>query len=99
MFKNFVKAIDQTAAGFACSHQKFSSKSDAKPKAEIFAGPEIRKLIKVKRFGKNLAVLEKEVYSQFCFVVYTFLEIHKSGYASIIESFIKARKTLAEECH
>ena len=40
LFKNFVKAKNQDGCGFRCL-QKFSAKTEAKPKAGIFIEPEI----------------------------------------------------------
>ncbi|UYV80311.1 hypothetical protein LAZ67_18002370 [Cordylochernes scorpioides] len=42
--KNFVKAMDRNASGFAYLKQKFSSISEAKIKEGIFVGPQIREL-------------------------------------------------------
>ena len=66
--QNFVKAIDQDGCGFRYL-QKFFAKFEAKLKAGIFIGPEIRKLINDKFFEENLNPLEKEAWNQFCLAV------------------------------
>ncbi|UYV65021.1 hypothetical protein LAZ67_3002849 [Cordylochernes scorpioides] len=45
LMKNFVKAMDRKASGFAYLKQKCSSISDAKIKEGIFVGPQIRELL------------------------------------------------------
>ena len=91
LFKSFVKAIDQDGCGFRYLQQKFSAKSEAKLKAGIFIGPEIRKLMNDKLFEKNPNPLEKEAWNQFCFVVKSFLgNCKSSSYASIIQDFLSS---------
>ena len=77
LLKNFVKALDQDGCGFRYL-QKFSAKSEAKLKAGIFIGSEIRKLINDKLYEENLNSLEKEAFNQFCLVVKNFLGNCKS---------------------
>ena len=52
LFKNFVKALDKEE-GFAHINQKFSNKSEAKLKQEIYVELEIRKFLKDDMFKKN----------------------------------------------
>ena len=59
LIKNFVKAIDSTGNGIWYLRQKFPSKSEAKVKAGVFIGTEIRKLIGDKKFDANLNSKEK----------------------------------------
>ena len=95
LFKNFVKAIDQDGCRFRYLPQKFSAKSEAKLKASIFIGPEIRKLMNDKLFEENFNPLEKEAWNQFCLVVKNFLgNCKSSSYASIIQEFLSSYKNL-----
>ena len=63
LFKNFIKAIDQSVSGFRYLQQKFSAKSEAKLKADTFIGPEIRKLMNDKLFEENLNPSKKEAWN------------------------------------
>ena len=57
LFKNFVKHPDREKE-FTHTCQKFSPKSEAKLKQEIFVGPEIKKLWKVVMLYEKLAPKE-----------------------------------------
>ena len=54
-----MKALDQTRSGFCDLQRKFPNKSFTKTKAEVFVGPDIRKLICDETFCKNLNTKEK----------------------------------------
>ncbi|UYV80797.1 hypothetical protein LAZ67_19001756 [Cordylochernes scorpioides] len=54
LMKNFVKAMDRNASGFAYLKQKFSSISEAKIKEGIFVGPQIRELQQDGNFQNSL---------------------------------------------
>ncbi|UYV70340.1 hypothetical protein LAZ67_7002571 [Cordylochernes scorpioides] len=56
--KNFVKAMDRNASGFAYLKQKFSSISEAKIKEGIFVGPQIRELQQDGNFQNSLNEVE-----------------------------------------
>ncbi|UYV67906.1 hypothetical protein LAZ67_5002464 [Cordylochernes scorpioides] len=55
--KNFVKAMDRNASGFAYLKQKFSSISEAKIKEGHFVGPQIRELQQDGNFQNSLNAL------------------------------------------
>ncbi|UYV79931.1 K02A2.6-like [Cordylochernes scorpioides] len=54
LMKNFVKAMNPNAAGFAYLKQKFPSISDAKIEEGIFVGPQIQKLLQDGNFENSL---------------------------------------------
>ncbi|UYV70517.1 hypothetical protein LAZ67_7003387 [Cordylochernes scorpioides] len=54
LMKNFVKAMDRNASGFAYLKQKCSNMSDAKIKEGIFVGPQIRELPQNGNFQNSL---------------------------------------------
>ena len=59
LMKNFVKAMDQEGDGFKFLKDFFGAhKSDAKLKAGIFVGPEIRKLMLNEEFDSRLNPVE-----------------------------------------
>jgi len=53
LFKNFVKALDQSGNGFKHLQQQFPTKTDAKLKSGIFIGPAICKLMNDESCGGN----------------------------------------------
>ena len=69
--------MDSTGNGILYLRQKFPSKSEAKLKAGVFIGPEIRNLMGDKKFEANLHSKEKAGWDQFCFVK-NFLGNYKS---------------------
>ncbi|UYV72794.1 hypothetical protein LAZ67_10000749 [Cordylochernes scorpioides] len=73
--KNFVKAMDRNASGFAYLKQKCSSISDAKIKEVIFVGPQIRDLLQDGNLQKSLN--EVEAWNSFRNVCKNFLGIVK----------------------
>ena len=71
--KNFVKAMDQEGDGFKFLKDFFKAhKSDAKLQAEIFVGPEIRKLMLNKEFDSRLNPVELAAWNALKSVVANF---------------------------
>ena len=59
LIKNFMKAMDRDGDGFKFLKDFFGAeKTDAKLKAGVFDGPEIRKLMQNEEFGAQLNPLE-----------------------------------------
>jgi hypothetical protein len=52
--KIFVKDMDKTGRGFEYVRNKFPNVCDAKFKAGIFIGPQIRELMQDKQFDEDL---------------------------------------------
>ncbi|UYV80765.1 hypothetical protein LAZ67_19001665 [Cordylochernes scorpioides] len=71
--KNFVKAIDRNASGFAYIKQKCSSISDAKIKEGIFVGPQIREFQQDRKFQNSLNEVEAAALNSFRNVCKNFL--------------------------
>ncbi|UYV68164.1 CLPB [Cordylochernes scorpioides] len=65
LMKNFVKAMDRNASGFAYLKQKFSSISEAKIKEGIFVGPQIRELQQDGNFQNSLNEVEAAAWNSF----------------------------------
>ena len=66
LMKNFVKAMDQHGKGLQYLFEKFGSKkSDAKLKAGVFVGPDIRNLMKDEKFDQCLNTLELSAWKSF----------------------------------
>ena len=74
LMKNFVKAMDQHGKGFQYLLEKFGfRKSNAKLKAGVFVGPDIRNLIKDENFDQCLNSLELCAWKSFKQVEHNFL--------------------------
>jgi hypothetical protein len=63
--ENFVKGMDKTSHGFEYVRIKFPNVSDAKTKAIIFIGPQIRELMKDKQFSEDLNETERNAWLSF----------------------------------
>ena len=96
LMKNFVKAMDQHGKGFQHLLEKFGSrKSDAKLKAGVFVGPDIRNLMKDENFDQRLYSLELCAWKSFKQVVHNFLGCKKNeNYAQIVQEMLIAYQKL-----
>jgi len=59
IMKKSVKCMDKTGLGLQCVRNKFPNVSDAKIKADIFIGPQIRELMQDKQFDVDLNETER----------------------------------------
>lgn len=90
LMKNFVKALTQDGDTFKYLQEKFPRISDAKIKAGIFVGPQIRELFKDTQFTLRMTGLELHAWNGFKSVVENFLGNNKSAdYAKIVENMIQ----------
>ena len=87
LMKQFVAAMDQTKRGFQYLKGKFKKmKTDAKLKARVFVGPEIRKLIRDPLFRLELTEQEQAVWDTIVLVVYNFLGNHRAeNYVELVD--------------
>ena len=94
--KNFVKAMDLHGEGFKYLKELFEAeKSDAKLKAGIFVGPEIRKLMVDDGFQERLNTLELAAWEGFKLVVNNFLGNYRHNrYADMVDNMLKAYENL-----
>lgn len=92
LMKNFVKAIPHDSPAFEYLKRKFGAdKTDAKLKAGIFVGPEIRELIKDEEFKNTLNPLQLAAWNSFILVMNSFLGNYKAeNYVALVEDMIKA---------
>ena len=96
LIKIFVKAVDLDGQGFKYLKELFvAEKSDAKLKAGIFVGPEIRKLMVDDCFQEWLNTLELAAWKGFKLVVNNFLENYRHNeYADMVDNMLKAYENL-----
>ncbi|UYV83522.1 K02A2.6-like [Cordylochernes scorpioides] len=93
--KNFVKAMDRNASGFANLKQKFSSISEAKIKEGIFVGPQIRELQQDANFQNSLNEVEAAAWNSFRNVCKNFLgSVKVENYRDIVNDLLLSYKAL-----
>jgi hypothetical protein len=79
LMKQFVNALHREGEAFKYLVQKCTHISDAKLKAGVFVGPDIRELMKDDEFLSTMATVEKNTGNSFVCVVQNFLGNHKSA--------------------
>ena len=78
LIKQFVTALDKGSAAFKYLQVLFPKLSEAKVKAGIFVGPQIKKITECDEFAKLLNRKQKTVWNSFVAVVHGFLGNHKA---------------------
>ena len=95
LMKNFVKALNKEGEGFKYISQKFSALSEAKLKAGVFVGPDIRALFRDEEFEHALTPVEKRAWLAFKAVVQNFLGNKKSDdYKCLVEELLESFRVL-----
>ncbi|UYV71937.1 K02A2.6-like [Cordylochernes scorpioides] len=95
LMKNFVKAMDRNASGFAYLKQKFSSISETKIKEGIFVGPQIRELQQDGKFQNSLNEVEAAACNSFRKVCKFFLgSVKVENYRDIVNDLLLSYKAL-----
>ena len=92
LVKQFVKGISIDGSAFLFLREKFPRVSDAKLKAGIFVGPQIRELFSDRTFEEKMTVLERRAWCAFRNVSKQFLgnmraEHHKMLIEELLKSF------------
>lgn len=89
--KNFVKALNKEGRAFAFLNKKFPRISEAKLKAGIFDGPQIRELMKDPKFDKSMEGNERNAWLSFKSIVTNFLGNHRSPeYECVVEGLLQS---------
>ncbi|UYV69610.1 hypothetical protein LAZ67_6004089 [Cordylochernes scorpioides] len=95
LMKNFVKAMDRNASGFAYLKQIVSSISEAKIKEGIFVGPQIRELQQDGNFQNSLNEVEAAAWNSFRNVCKNFLgSVKVENYRDIVNDLLLSYKAL-----
>ncbi|UYV82275.1 hypothetical protein LAZ67_21001540 [Cordylochernes scorpioides] len=93
LMKNFVKAMDRNASGFAYLKQKISSISEAKIKEGIFVGPQIRELQQDGNFQISSNEVEAAAWNSFRNVCKNFLgSVKVENYRDIVNDLLLSYK-------
>ena len=89
LIKQFFTALDNDSEAFKYLQNLFPKLSEAKVKADIFVGPQIKKIIECDEFAKLLNRTEKMTWNSFAAVVRGFLGNHKAeNYVELVQSLI-----------
>ena len=91
LMKQFVKALNQTNKSYIYIKSKFPGLSDAKIKAGVFNGPQIRNLMQDEKFANCLNGEEKTAWECLRKVITDFLGNHKSPeYETIVKDLLES---------
>ncbi|KAL7834776.1 hypothetical protein SRHO_G00290230 [Serrasalmus rhombeus] len=77
LIKQFVRALDKESRAFNYLQDLFPKMSEAKIKAGVFVGPQIKNIIECSEFPKKLNRKERAAWNSFVAVVRGFLGYHK----------------------
>jgi len=91
LMKQFTKALDRESEAFEHLRSKFPGLSEAKIKAGIFVGPQIKELMKSTIFSEKLEYIEEEeAWNSFVAVVEGFLGNHRAeNHVELVETMVK----------
>lgn len=90
LMKQFVKALDKDSAAFKYLQDLFPKLSEAKVRAGVFVGPQIRKIIQCKEFSLKLTRVQKAAWNSFIAVVQGFLGNHRApNYVQRVRNLVK----------
>src|SRR6218665_1553291 len=104
LIKQFVTALDKDSAAFKYLQDRFPELSEAKVKAGIFVGPQIKKIIECDEVANLLNRTEKTAWNSIVAVVHGFLGNHKAeNYVqlgqSLIKSYAKVERRMSLKVH
>ncbi|MGH0179042.1 UNVERIFIED_CONTAM: hypothetical protein FKN15_002173 [Acipenser sinensis] len=95
LMKQFVRALDKESAAFKYLQDFFPKLPEAKVKAGVFVGPQIKKILECNEFPKKLTSKEKAAWNSFVAVVRGFLGNHKAeNYVELVENLVKNYGTM-----
>ena len=92
LIKLFVTAREKESAAFLYIQDFFPKLSEAKVKASVFVGPQIKKIMQCTEFPKKLTWVKKAAWNSFVAVVRAFLGNHKAeNYVELVETVEELR--------
>ena len=95
LMKNYTKALDKDGPVFGFLRMKFPCISEAKLRAGVFDGPQIRELIKDDGFVQEMNALEKRAWTAFRVVISNFLGKHRSlDYEEQVKELLESFRAL-----
>jgi len=95
LMKQFVKKLDEKSEAFGYLKKFFPKLSEAKVKAGVFVGPQIRQIFADKKFPNLLDRVQKASWNSFKAVVAGFLGNNKAeNYEQLVEDMLKNFKAM-----
>lgn len=95
LMKQFVKALDKNSEAFKFLRNFFPKLSEAKVKAGIFVGPQIKNILKNEEFPKLLTSAQNKGWHSFKEVVSGFLGNNKvENYQEVVENMLENFKAM-----
>ena len=95
IIKQFVKALDHESVAFKHLEVVFPKLLEAKVKAGIFVGPQIKKLMQDPEFSGKLLAPEKCAWHSFVAVIQGFLGNSKEeNYRKLVDNLLKSYKEM-----
>ena len=91
LIKQFVKKLNPESDAFKHIQELFLKLSEAKVKAGIFVGPQVKRLMKSDSFSEKLSAVERRAWKSFVSVVEGFFRNHKEdNFRNIVEELVDA---------
>ena len=91
MIKQFVTALNSESESYKILRDLFPFLSDAKVKAGVFTGPQVRKIIGCNEFEAKLSEVERKAWQSFVAVVNGFLGNRRAeNYVELVSNLVKA---------
>ena len=95
LIKQFVAALDKESAALKYLQDFFPKLSEAKVKAGVFVGPQIKKILECNEFPKKLTSNEKVAWKSFVTVLRGLLGNNKAeSYVELVETLVKNFSTI-----
>ena len=95
LIKQFVKQLDTEGEAFKYIQQLFPKLSEAKIKAGVFVGPEVKRLINSIDFPELLSEVERTAWMYFVSVVNGFLGKHRAeNFMELVEGLVEAYRKM-----
>ncbi|XP_076804583.1 uncharacterized protein LOC143448650 [Clavelina lepadiformis] len=95
LMKNYTKALDKDGPTFKFLQMKFPRISEAKLRAGVFDGPQIRELMKDEGFTAHMSAVEKRAWTGFRAVISNFLGKHRSpDYEAQVKELLESVQSL-----
>jgi hypothetical protein len=90
LIKQFVTKLNPEGNAFRHIQELFPKLSEAKLKAGVFVGPQVKQLINSESFPKKLSKVERAAWTSFVAVVHGFLGNQRAeNYRKLIENLVK----------
>ena len=95
LVKQFVKKLNPESDAFKHIQELFPKLSEAKVKAGIFVGPQVKRLMKSDSFSEKLSAVERRAWKSFVSVVEGFLGNHKAdNFRNIVEELVDVHEKM-----